>query len=110
MQMPALNHLFMKPILNMHFFFSVTQIIKPQGNRIIYGVHYGGQDYFILKSLGMHNCEQLDSKARLNEDVIHTMCKVITTIESDYKKTPPLEFINFDIYSQLVRLQNPDFD
>jgi hypothetical protein len=100
----------MKPILNIRFFFSVTQIIKPHGTRIIYGIHYSGQDYFILKSLGMYNCEQLDNKGRLETEVMETMCRVITTIESDYKKAPPLEFINFDIYSQLVRLQNPDFD
>jgi hypothetical protein len=38
------------------------------------------------------------------------MCEVITEIEKEYKKTPPLEFINMDVFNILVRVKNPRYE
>ncbi len=41
-------------------FFSVSHIIKPFNTKLIYGVRYRELNYFLLKTLGMKECEQLE--------------------------------------------------
>ncbi|MDP9048683.1 MAG: hypothetical protein M3N14_11135 [Bacteroidota bacterium] len=91
-------------------FFSVHHIIKAQNVKLIYGVQYNGLRYFLFKTQGVNDCEQLDYHPKLAPDVFNMMCEVITEIEREYKKTPPVEFINFDIFNFMVRTKNPMYD
>ena len=104
------NTLFMTPPADQPFFFSVKHIIKPFSTKLIYGIRFNELDYFLIKTFGMNDCDQLDDNARLNAEIFNTMCDVITEIEKEYSKTPPLEFINIDIFNMLVRVKNPRFN
>lgn len=84
-------------------FFSVSHIIKPFNTKLIYGVRYRELDYFLLKTLGVEECEQLDNNSRLDADVLNKICEVITQVEREYKKAPPLEFINMDVFNILFK-------
>jgi len=85
------------------FFFSVTHIIKPFNTKLIYGIKYGELDYFLLKTLGIEECEQLDNNSRLDAEILDKICEIITQVEKEYKKAPPLEFINMDIFNILFK-------
>jgi hypothetical protein len=91
----------MKPTVNLTFFFSVNQIIRSGNTKYIYGVRFKGHNHFIMKSLGQNDCRQLDNES-LEAEAIKKICDVITRIECDYKASPPLDLINFDIYSILT--------
>jgi hypothetical protein len=84
-------------------FFSVSHIIKPFNTKLIYGVRYRELNYFLLKTLGMEECEQLDNNSRLEAGVLNKICEVITKVEREYKKAPPLEFINMDVFNILFK-------
>ncbi|HEY9002873.1 MAG TPA: hypothetical protein VIM89_16080 [Mucilaginibacter sp.] len=84
-------------------FFSVSHIIKPFNTKLIYGVRYHELDYFLLKTLGIEDCEQLDNNSRLDSEVLYKICEVITQVEKEYKKAPPLEFINMDVFNILLK-------
>ena len=84
-------------------FFSVSHIIKPFNTKLIYGVKYNDLDYFLLKTPGSSDCEQLDSNEHLNPEVFEKMCQVLTEVEKQYKKTPPLEYINIDVSNILFK-------
>ncbi|MBV8390350.1 MAG: hypothetical protein JO080_11170 [Mucilaginibacter sp.] len=88
-------------------FFSVSHIIKPYNTKLIYGIRYHEIDYFLLKTLGVEDCEQLDNNSRLTPDVLDKICAVITQVEREYKKAPPLEFINIDIFNVLEKDGSP---
>ena len=84
-------------------FFSVSHIIKPFNTKLIYGIRYHELDYFLLKTLGMEECEQLDNNSRLDVEVLDKICEVITEVEKQYKKAPPLEYINMDVFNILFK-------
>ena len=84
-------------------FFSVSHIIKPFNTKLIYGVRYRELDYFLLKTLGIEECEQLDNNSRLAPEVLDKICKIITQVEMEYRKAPPLEFINMDVFNILFK-------
>jgi len=93
----------MQSLKNISFFFSINHIIKSYADKLIYGIKYNGTEHFLLKSLGSNDCEQWDNNASLNPDILHKICSVITEIEKEYKKIPPLEFINLDVFDILER-------
>lgn len=84
-------------------FFSVNHIIRPFNAKLIYGVRYHELDYFLLKTLGIEECEQLDNNSRLDPEVLDKICEVITQVEKEYKRVPPLEFINMDVFNILFK-------
>jgi hypothetical protein len=49
----------------------------------------------------MEECEQLDNNSRLDPEILDKICHIITQVEKEYKKAPPLEFINMDVYNIL---------
>ena len=85
------------------FFFSINHIIRPHASKIIYGVRYQNLEYFIMKTHSTNDCEQLHSNPALQPGVMEKICDVISAIEKDYKKTPPLELINMEIFNILVK-------
>lgn len=85
------------------FLFSVSHIIKPFNTKLIYGIRYHELDYFLLKTLGVEECEQLDSNSRLDAEVLDKICEVITQIEKEYKTAPPLEYVNMDVFNILFK-------
>ena len=92
------------------FFFSINHIIKPQNDKLIYGIRYNDLEYFMFKSFGENDCEQLDTNPHLNTEIFNAMCDVITKIEKEYNKTPPLENINIDVFNILLRAENQKYD
>lgn len=100
----------MLPSDNTAFFFSVKHIIKPNTSKIIYGIRYHEKDYFIQKTLNMHDCEQLDGNPPIEAQAFSAICSVISEIEKEYKKMPPIEYINMDIFNILARYRNSNYD
>jgi hypothetical protein len=85
------------------FFFSVKHIIKPLSSQLIYVIRFNDLDYFLIKTPGISDCEQLDNQPRFDINILTRICQVISKIERDYKKTPPLEYINMDIFNILAQ-------
>lgn len=106
--MPIQNSYAMIPTDDPPFYFSVNHIIKPHASKLIYGVRYRELEYFILKTHGINDCEQLDNNPALKPDVIEKICHVISAIEKDYKKAPPLDFINIEIFNILTKGRETD--
>jgi len=92
------------------FFFAVKHIIKPHASKLIYGIRYLDVDYFILKTHGLNDCEQLDSNPGLKPEALEKICHVISEIEKEYKKTPPLEYINIEVFTILARDSDCGYD
>jgi hypothetical protein len=100
----------MNPINDQPVFFSVKHIITTVRTKLIYGIRHKDLDYFLYKTLGLNDCEQLDGNPKLDPEVFNIMCEVITEIEKEYKKIPPIEFINMDVFNILVNAKNPRFE
>ena len=96
----------MTPNDNTPFFFSVKHIIKPHTSKLVYGIRYNETNYFIQKTHGVDDCEQLDENKKLDPKAFKVICDVISEIEKEYKKMPPIEFINMDIFKILARKRN----
>jgi len=100
----------MNTLFNSSFFFTVNHIIKPYSGKLIYGIRYNDLEYFMFKSFGINDCEQLDSNPQPGPGIFNAMCEVITEIEKGYSKTPPLENINIDVLNILLRAENQKYD
>ena len=100
----------MSPNNDQLFFFAVKNIIKPFAAKVIYNIRYNNLDYFILKTPSTDDCEQLDSNPKIAPEAFAKICRTIAEVEKEYKKTPPLELINIDIFKILLRLRDPDPD
>ena len=88
------------------FFFSVKYIIKPNTSKLIYHIHYNEKNYFILKTPGVNDCEQLDTNPKIDLYASRKICYVLSEIEREYNKVPPLEYINMDVFKVLSRMRN----
>jgi len=98
-----------EPDPNTPYFFSVNHITMPFPTKLIYGIKFKGLIYYLYKSLGIEDCEQLDNHQKLEAGIFKRMCDVITAIEIEYKRIPPIQYINLDIFNILVRADNPGF-
>jgi hypothetical protein len=84
-------------------FFAVKHIIKPHTAKIIYNIQYDDSNHFIMKTYRMDDCEQLDNSPKLEPDILEAICRVISEVEKGYKKVPPIENINIDIFNILAK-------
>ncbi len=96
-------------INNQSYFFTVDHITRETPDKHIYGIRLNAGNYFLSKTLGRNDCEQLDKNAPLDETMLKELCDVITQIELKYKTRPTLELINKEIFSILARMRNPLF-
>jgi hypothetical protein len=93
-------------INNQTYFFSVNHITKPFSTKLVYGISLNSKNYFLGKTIGINECEQLDSNPLLAPVVLDEICKIMTEIENAYKQRPSLEFINSEIFKILGRIRN----
>lgn len=100
----------MTPDRKMPFFFSVEHITKPYPTKLIYGVRFIGVVYYFMKSIGLDDCVQLDGNPVIDPDIFANICLVITEIENEYKRVPPVETFNLEIHDMLVQAKNPGYD
>ena len=84
---------------NQTCFFTVTHISRPYGTKIIYGICLNNRAYYISKSPGVDDCEQLDSHPALANEVIVEICVILTEIENEHKKGSSLARINQQIFT-----------
>jgi len=87
-------------------FFTIKHIITPPTSKLIYSIGYHAADYLIMKTPAKNDCEQLDHNPPLKQAVLTMICEIISEIERDYKKTPPLEFVNLDVFRILERIKH----
>jgi hypothetical protein len=87
-------------------FFTIKHIITLPEAKLIYNIVYRNTDYLIMKTPAKNDCEQLDYHPSLEKALLNTICEVISEIEGDYKKTPPLEFVNLDVFRILERIKH----
>jgi len=83
------------------YFFSIIHITKQSATTLIYGILINTRIYYLSKSLGRSDCEQLDSNPVLNADLLTEICDIMTKFEVAYEKYPSLEFINNEIIKVL---------
>lgn len=89
------------------YFFTINHITKETYNKHIYGLRVNNENYFLSKTSGIGDGEQLDANPLLNPDVLHEINDVLTEIELKFKKRPPLELINQEIFNILIKHRNP---
>ena len=83
------------------YFFSIIHITKQSATNLISGILINTRIYYLSKSLGRSDCEQLDSNPVLNADLLTEICDIMTKFEVAYEKYPSLEFINNEIIKVL---------
>jgi hypothetical protein len=88
------------------YFFTVSHITRETDNRLIYGLRINNVSYFISKTLGKTDGEQLDTNPPLGKNVLKELNTVITQVELKHKKRQSLERINHEIFRILIRLRN----
>lgn len=88
------------------YFFTVNHITREADNRLLYGLRLNNISYFISKTWGVSDGEQLDTHPPLAADILKEINTVITQVELKHKKRQSLERINQEIFSILVRLRN----
>jgi len=81
------------------FFFTVNHVTRPHGAKIIYGVSLNNLSYYVSKSPGVNDCEQLDSNPALDTGMIDEICTILSELENDPKSTPSLAWINEQIFA-----------
>ena len=90
-------------------FFSVSHITKPFSATFIYGIYLNNQTYYVSKTPGMNDCEQLNCMNTLEPAQLDEICYVLTQIETSHKKHPTMEWINQEIFKILGLLKSPLF-
>jgi hypothetical protein len=93
-------------INNRSYFFTINHISKETSGKLIYGIDINSIHYFLSKTSGLNDCEQLDNNTPLNAEMHSEICTVLTTLEGRHPKRPSLEQFNRDIFSLLIRLRN----
>jgi hypothetical protein len=88
------------------YFFTVSHITRETNNRLLYGLRLNNISYFISKTSGVNDGEQLDTNPPLASNILKELNTVITQVELKYKKRPSLERINHEIFNILIRLRN----
>jgi len=96
----------MTPNKNIPFYFAVKHIIKPNTAKLIYSIRYNENDYFILKTPGVNDAEQMDSHPKVDLYAFRKISYVLSEIEKEYKTIPPIEFINMDVFKVLAKIRN----
>ena len=81
------------------FFFTVNHITRVHGAKLIYGISLNNLSYYVSKSPGVNDCEQLDSNPTLDGGMIDEICTILSAIENDPKRTPSLAWINEQIFA-----------
>lgn len=93
-------------INNQTYFFTIQQITKEAGNKYLYSLRLNNGKYILTKTFGVDDGVQVDTNPTLAPEMLHEMSNVLTEIELKYKKRPPLEFFNREIFSSLIRHRN----
>lgn len=93
-------------INNQTYFFTVSHITREADNRLLYGLRLNDTSYFISKTWGVSDGEQLDNNTPLAANILKEINTVITQVELKHKKRQSLERVNQEIFSILVRLRS----
>ena len=91
---------------NQTYFFSVNHITKESNTKLIYGICLNNHTYFLSKSRGTNDGEQLDNNPLLSAYLLNQICQVITEIEMENTQRPSLEFMNIAILRILARIRS----
>lgn len=81
------------------FFFTVNHITRRDDAKLIYGISLNNLSYYVSKSIGVNDCEQLDSNPVLDQVMMDEICTILSEVENDHKKTPTLAWINQQIFT-----------
>lgn len=85
-------------------------ITKPCSTKLIYSVSLNYCKYYIAKSPGINDGEQLDTNAVLPESVLLQICSVLSEIELHHTRHQSIELFNLEIFNILGRIRNPSLD
>jgi hypothetical protein len=88
------------------YFFTISHITREANNRLLYGLRLNNISYFISKTCGVNDGEQLDTNPPLAANILKELNTVITQVELNHKKRQSLDRINQEIFSILIRLRN----
>jgi hypothetical protein len=88
------------------YFFTVSHITREANNRLLYGLRLNNTSYFISKTSGVNDGEQLDTNPPLAANILKELNAVITQVELKHTTRPSLAHINHEIFSILIRLRN----
>lgn len=93
-------------INNRSYFFTINHISKEKTGKLIYGIDINNIRYFLSKTSGRDDCEQLDNITPIAPEILSEIITVLNTLEVKHKKRPSLERLNRDVFSLLIRLRN----
>jgi hypothetical protein len=91
------------------YFFTVNHITKETQNKHIYGIRLNTDNYFLSKTSGISDCEQLDMNPPLDDNVLKEIGDVMTEVELKFDKRPTTERINSEVFKILARLRTAMF-
>ncbi|MDB4925909.1 hypothetical protein [Mucilaginibacter sp.] len=100
------NSMIQANINSQTYFFTINHITKEPNNKLIYGIRLNKSNYFLSKTSGVNDAEQLDNNLPLEASILNELSKVITTVELKYTKRPPLELMNSEVFRLLIKLRN----
>jgi hypothetical protein len=87
------------------YFFTVNHVTKETEDKLIYGIRLNTRNYFVSKTTGVPDCEQLDTNPPLERGMLKEIGEVMSEIELQHKKRPPLEQLNHEIFKIIARLR-----
>jgi hypothetical protein len=96
-------------INNQSCFFSVARITKEYPDRLVYTISLNNKAYYLSKTIGINDCQQLDANLKLENELFNELCEILTEIELEYQRNPSTDFINQQIFKILGRIRATRF-
>lgn len=88
---------------NQTYFLSVIHFTNELNKGLIYGIRLNTNTFYLSKSFGINDCEQLNTHPILDAYLLNKIGIVITEVEKEYKQFPPREPINKEILKKLLK-------
>ena len=92
---------------NQNYTFYVNHITNESAVKRIYGIHIDNLNYFLSKTTGIVDCEQLDTNPPLDSSFMKEICAIITEIENNHPGRPSLDEMNKEILIIKARRKPP---
>ena|ERR1700761_141033 len=86
-------------------YFTINHITREENNKYTYSIRLNHTNYFLRKTPGLYDCEQLDNNARLSKAIMKEFCDVLTEVEQKYHKRLSVELFNSEVFRIISRMR-----
>lgn len=91
---------------NQTCFFTINHITCEGNNKHIYGIRLNNASYFLCKTMGVTDAEQLDTNPPLSSITLLEIEVILTAMEQKYNSRQPLEVLNREVFKCLVQMHS----